>query len=503
VLDFLERSAIKLLKQKEKTNTQIADFLGRDRKTIQRALAEPADKSFRRPRRPSLVDPYEDNIRQWLEEDIPVAVMLQKARTEEHPPYCGGRSIFYQRVQLIRQELKMTKQKAIWRFEGLPGEYLQIDWGEKRNFPFTMIPQETRYCFVGRLKYSRWIHAEFHNNMKSRFASPLRSERYETFIRCLMRCLESLGGVPWVLVFDNMGTVTKGRNEAGNPIWNPKFRQFASDIGFHPELCTPYAPNQKGTVENGVAFVKGNFLAGRTFRDDYDLSSQLKVWLAERNSAPCQAHGKPPDELLEKERKALSPLMEKPDSYGLLHSRSVSGESVIRYQTNCYSVPEELIGQVVTVRVAEKEIRIYHDGQLIAQHIRSFERRQWIRDLSHYERTLEKKPRAKVMAYREKLLGLVEPIPSYISEICRRDRNTMNQQMLKLYALFTEYGLDRFVEAVQFCSAEQVYGASYVELMLRVEPDEESKVELLLGEQPRQDEIDRDLAIYDTYTQKV
>jgi len=134
----------------------------------------------------------------------------------------------------FRQELKITKQKAIWRFEGLPGEYLQVDWGEKRNFPFTMIPQETRYCFVGRLKYSRFLYAEFQDNM-----------RYETFIRCLIRCLESLGGIPWVLVFDNMGTVTKGRNEDGNPIWNPKFRQFASEIGFHPEVCAPYSPNQK------------------------------------------------------------------------------------------------------------------------------------------------------------------------------------------------------------------------------------------------------------------
>ncbi len=123
MLGFMERSAIKLLKQKEKTNTQIAEVLGRDRKTVKRALEEPADKSFQGPTRTSLVDDYEDKIREWIEEGIPVTVMLQKAKTEEHPPYCGGRSIFYQRAQLIRQELKMTKQTAIWRFEGLPGEY--------------------------------------------------------------------------------------------------------------------------------------------------------------------------------------------------------------------------------------------------------------------------------------------------------------------------------------------------------------------------------------------
>jgi transposase len=128
--------------------------------------------------------------------------------------------------------------------------------------------------------------------------------RYETFIRCILRCLENIGGVPWVLVFDNTKTVAKGRKDDGNPVWNPKFRQFAMvicgdkpawvicgdkpawvicgdkpachEIGFHPDVCA--LPNQKGTVENGVSFVKGNFLPGRTFLDDGELKIQSWTW---------------------------------------------------------------------------------------------------------------------------------------------------------------------------------------------------------------------------------
>jgi transposase len=210
VLNFMERSAIKLLNKRGNTNTEIAGALDRDMKTVNRALIEPADRKYNQPKRGSLVDGYEAKIRQWLAEGLPVTVMLQKAREHEAIPYQGGNTIFYQRVQLIRRELKIDSQKAIWRFEGLPGEYLQVDWGEKRNFPFQRIPQETRYCFVCRLKYSRFLYAEFHDNM-----------RYETVIRCLVRCFENLGGIPWVLVFDNMSTVTTGRNEDGNPIGYP------------------------------------------------------------------------------------------------------------------------------------------------------------------------------------------------------------------------------------------------------------------------------------------
>jgi transposase len=496
VLEFMERSAIKLLKKRGNTDGEIARALSRDRKTVRRALAEPADKKQQRPRRGSLVDPYGDKILQWMQEGIPVTVMLERVRKDPQNPYQGGNSIFYQRVQHIRQEKKIAKQKAIWRFEGLPGEYLQVDWGEKRQFPFTGIPRTTRYCFVGRMKYSRWIYVEFHDNM-----------RYETLIRCILRCLENLGGVPWVLVFDNMSTVVRiiaERDKNGNPIWNPRFQQFASEIGFHPDVCDPGAANQKGTVENGVKFVKGNFLAGRTFQNDDDLSMQLTEWLSERNNGKCQAHGHTPNELLPEEREALEPLLETSESYGLLRLLRVSPESVIRFETNCYSVPEHLIGQIVAVRVASRELRIYHEDQLVARHQRSFERKQWLRDLDHYQKTLSVKPRAKVMAYREKLLGLDWPTPSYVAEICRRDRNSMNQQILELYALWEEAGSERFLEAVRFCYESHAYGSEYVELMLRV-PEEEREVELpehKLSGQPVQSEIDRDLAVYDTYSHR-
>ena len=149
----------------------------------------------------------------------------------------------------------------------------------------------------------------------------------------------------------------------------------------------------------GVKFVKGNFLAGRSFQDDEDLSMQLTQWLSERNNGKCQAHGYTPNELLPKEREALEPLTETSESYGLLHLLRVNPESVIRFETNCYSVPEYLIGQIVTVRVASNELRVYYDRHLVAQHERNYQKRQRIRNLDHYERTLSRKPRAKVMAY--------------------------------------------------------------------------------------------------------
>ncbi|MBM3241931.1 hypothetical protein FJZ31_37140 [Candidatus Poribacteria bacterium] len=62
----MERSSIKLLKKRGNTNIPIAQVLGRDMKTVKRALIEPADKEYYQPKRGSLVDSYEESIRQRL-----------------------------------------------------------------------------------------------------------------------------------------------------------------------------------------------------------------------------------------------------------------------------------------------------------------------------------------------------------------------------------------------------------------------------------------------------
>ena len=99
------------------------------------------------------------------------------------------------------------------RFEGLPGEYLQVDWGEIRRFPFTQQASATRYFLACRLKYSRWTWVRFTSEM-----------RQETLFRGLVDCTLALGWVPWVLVFDNMKTVTIGRDAQQQPIWHPTRR---------------------------------------------------------------------------------------------------------------------------------------------------------------------------------------------------------------------------------------------------------------------------------------
>ncbi len=103
----------------------------------------------------------------------------------------------------------------------------------------------------------------------------VNNEQLETVVRCLLRGVERKGGMPLKCVFDNMTTVVDSRVTSPDGqtqvIWNKRFGQFVIDCGFIPVACWPYRPQQKGSVENLVGFVKGNFFCGRSFKDRANL----------------------------------------------------------------------------------------------------------------------------------------------------------------------------------------------------------------------------------------
>jgi transposase len=197
MLRQLERSTIHLLAKRGKSQRQIARELSLSRTTVARALQEPIDRKPAKRHRSSIVDPYLTQIEQWLSEGLTIVRMLELARSDPLQPYGGGRSVFSDYVGRLRRERALAAADAAVRFEGLAGEYLQVDWGEGRHFPFTQQAPATRCLLACRLKYSRWSWTRWTRRMDP-----------ETLIRGLVDCFLALGFVPWVLVFDNMKTVT-------------------------------------------------------------------------------------------------------------------------------------------------------------------------------------------------------------------------------------------------------------------------------------------------------
>jgi transposase len=490
MLRQMERSAIQLLAKRGKSQRQIAQQLGYSRTTVGRVLAEPVNKEPARRARSSIVDPYRPQIEQWLKDGLSIVRMLELARADPEHPFAGGRSTFNDRVRAIRAEQQRAAIDVAVRFEGLPGEYLQVDWGEIRRFPFTHQEPATRYCLCCRLKYSRFSWLRWTDNM-----------RQETLLRGLVDCFRVLGFVPWVLIFDNMKTVTTGRDAADQPIWHPTLLQLAAEFDFHPEACAIGRGNQKGTVESLVKWVKGNFLAGRDFADDADLAAQGTDWTTMANTRPSAATGIPPIDRLAEEAAKGGTVPPTAYHYGFLQSARVTTESLIHVSGNAYSVPMAHVGTTLTVRVHQERLVAFHDTTQVASHRRSPDGAgERIIDPAHFQPVFAKKPRAQVMLYRDALLRLGDGAAQYISEVSRRRRDRLREEMLRIYALLELHGADVVVAVMEQAAAHGAFGAEYLEALMGPAAASARPLAVLpLCGVPTQDEIDRALSVYEAF----
>jgi transposase len=494
MLRQMERSAIHLMAKRGKSIRQIAAELGRSPTTVARVLHEPVTRQPAKRHRRSQVDPFQDQIEQWIAEGLTAVRMLELAREDPDHPYTGSRSVFGDRVHRIRQERaqRAAAAQVPIRFEGLPGEYLQVDWGEVRRFPFTQQPPATRYFLVCRLKYSRWSWVRFATDM-----------RQETLFRGLVDCFVALDWVPWVLVFDNMKTVTSGRDAAGQPCWTPALLQLAGEVGFHPQACDPGAANQKGSVESLVKWVKGNFLAGRRFADDADLAAQCAGWLARSNIRPSDATDEPPVRRLTAEAVQGGPLPATAHDFGLLASATVTREALVAVNGNRYSVPVAHVGAPVTVRLHRDRVRIWRDATLLADHPRAPDgAHRRVIDPAHFAALFPHKRRAQAMLYRDVLLDLGEPAPSFLGALSRRQRDRLQPELLAIAALYDQYGAAALLAAMAEATAAGTYDADALALLLAppVPPALPPPV-LLLPDLPPQAAVDRPLSDYEVWVQ--
>jgi len=497
MLRYMDRSTIHYLKQKGWTNVQIGQFVGHHRDTVAKVLREPLDKEPAPRQRTSQVAAFEARIGGWLDEGLSVRRMLELARADPDQAYRGSDAAFYNYVRPLREARgALPVGDVAVRFEGLPGELLQIDGGEMRQMPYTRptLAGQTRYFFAARLKHSRWMFVRFTADMQE-----------ETLLRCLIACFCALGGVPWVVTSDNMKTITLGRDDRHQPIWHPAYQKVAVEFGFHPVACAPAAGNQKGSVENLVTFVKGNFLAGRTFYDDADLEEECASWLRRVNEErPSDATGQPPAALLVAERPHFKPLPEAARDYGIFDSVLVNRESLVAIATNRYSVPAHLVGQALVARLHQERIDLFQGAECVASHPRHRGRHARVVVPAHVEAVFAFKPRARVMVYRDWLVGLSTGAAAYVGLLCQRRYADMDAQITALYELAQRVGRDEFLAALDLAAEQGIVGVEYLRALLAAPVPTTRRADAgaaapRLRAVPSQREVARDLASYEAY----
>src|SRR3989442_15060644 len=119
----MERSTVHLLHKRGKSQREIASELGRSRSAVARALSEPVDRQPSARRRKSNVDPFREQIADWLKQGLSGVRMMELAREDLDHPYAGGSSVWRAAGGRARVGLRpqQADPPAAVRFEGCAG----------------------------------------------------------------------------------------------------------------------------------------------------------------------------------------------------------------------------------------------------------------------------------------------------------------------------------------------------------------------------------------------
>jgi transposase len=334
--------------------SQISSLTGFDRKTIRKYLNGRTTPRYG-PRLPrgSKLDPFKPYIRERLAAGVWNARVLLRELKERG--YSGQYTVLTDFLRPLRKEAVSV---AVRRFETPPGHQAQVDWGELGHIE-TAEGRKTLYGFVFTLGHSRAL-----------FADIATDTRLATLLRLHEAAFAELGGVPREILYDRMKTVVLGTDDRGETIWNPVFLDFARYWGFTPRACRAYRPQTKGKVENGIGYLRKNFLCGREADGVSDLRSQLRTWVWQ--VANQRIHGTTHRHVFaawNEEKIHLLPLVGRCSyPYAGEEARKVSRDAFVSFKGNRYSVPWRVAGQEVVVREVEGQLLVQRGKERLAVH---------------------------------------------------------------------------------------------------------------------------------------
>jgi len=362
-------AVIKSLNQRGAFMKDIAEELGIHPRTVSRALKRGSAPKRERRRSESKLEPYKPKIDQLLAENVWNANVI--LREIQAAGYTGGYTILRQYIQPKRV---MRPSRATVRFETGPGQQMQSDWGE---IVVQMAGQPTKVHFiVNELGYSRRFH----------FWCTDREDAEHTY-EGIMRSFEYFGGVTEQVLVDNQKSAVLEHPSQGQVRFNERFLDLAGHYGFTPRACRPYRARTKGKDERMVGYVQGNFfLRYRAFESWAHLNQLAERWLAEEADPRRQGTVKEVvTERFEREQPMLKPLPKVRYDTSYYESRRVAWDSYIDVRGNRYSVPAELVGQRVAVRISlDGTLKVYQAETLVATHTLRSQREGWSTVATHH-----------------------------------------------------------------------------------------------------------------------
>jgi len=400
--------------------------------TVERAIGarlfSPNGKSYR-----SKLDPYVPFIRETLEK----YPRLRATRIYEMLVSRGCDTSIGQLRRVVRRLRPRPQAEAYMRLKTLPGEQAQVDWG---HFGKLKIGQALRplMAFVMVLSWSRAVHVLFTLDAK-----------LESFLRGHVAAFRFFGGVPRVVLYDNLKSAVLSRHREVIE-FNPKLLEFCAHYHYEPRPVAPARGNEKGIVERLIRWLRDRFMAARDFRDVDDLNAQFIRWRAQwAHPRPCPGDSTiTVEQALEKERSLLLPLPENDHPCETIMPVCSGKTPYVRFDLNDYTIPHTLVRKPLTLVANHKTVRILDGQQIVAEHPRSWDKGVEVEEPSHIEGLAEQKREARLSRGRGRLVDVAPEIDVFLSGAIERGL-TLGRATRQLLELLDDYGDRAFCDAIK------------------------------------------------------
>ena len=398
----------------------------------------------------SRLDPFKAQIVRLLETHPYSAQQIFQRLREEG--FEGGFTILKDYVHKVRP----VHREAFLKLSFAPGECAQLDWGEYGSIGVGSTRRRLSF-FIMVLCYSRLMYVEF-----------TVSQTMEHFLAAHEHAFAAFHGIPVRLMVDNLASAVLQRVVGEAPVFNARYLDFARHWGFDISPCNVAKGNEKGRVENGVGYVKKNFLNGLDFLDFSAVNPAAQLWLD--TIANVRIHGEThqrPVDLFIEEQPRLRPLNPMRYDIARIDNQRASKQFRVTLDTNRYSVPAEYASQRITLKATPDWVCIYHQDKLIARHVRNYDRRKDIEDPDHPKALLAQRRNAREQRLLMQFLSLSRHAQVYYEGIEQRRLNPRHH-LRKIVALSEIYGVDAVDRAIQDGIAFHAYSCEYIANILEM-----------------------------------
>jgi transposase len=453
----------RLHRRGKKSEREIARMTGLSRNTVAKWLHGEVDgpPKYRRQPQPNKVTPFVETIKQALKADArrprherrTAKALYAQLKAEG---YSGGYTRLTDFIRAWRRgEGQGAAMNAFVPLAFELGEAFQFDWSEEG-------------LVVGGIYYRAQVAHMKLCASRAFWLVAYPSQGHEMLFDAHTRGFAALGGVPRRGIYDNMKTAVDKVKKGKGRVVNARFAVMCAHYLFDADFCNVASGWEKGVVEKNVQDSRRRIWI-EAAKQRWGSFAELNAWLGQRCRSLWEEVRHPEHEqfsvaeMLEHERPHLMPMPAPFDGYVEKPAR-VSSTSLVSVARNRYSVPCELVGQMVSTRLYPNAVAVAAGDEIVARHDRLSNAGETRYDWQHYIPLLLRKPGA--LRNGAPFADMPEPLQRLRQGLLRRPGG--DRVMARVLAIVPQAGLDAVLVAVELALETGPPGKVSVEHVVNV-----------------------------------